>query len=379
MNPPATLMPPLLPLLLGATLLHGATVRPVASPEEDPRKAERIARTRVVLEEFLHKQEASGALQVTLDAIDALSLRKSKERWICSDWGCILRRHLVQYRKWNRPLEEGREVAAVDIEQQGHPFSAIVDTARQLAAHDIDLLIVPLPSPFQIYPKFIPGLDMSQTFPGLNPGTTRFLLLLLEEGIEVLPLIPHFVDERGEGQIDPFDGLFYRSNPHWTPRGGELAARLVADYVAQLPAFAERGGLSLQATERRKRNFFPPRVADPPLYVAELIEYLPIRGVDGTYFRAQDRHSPILLLGNSFATIHNSSLSADFCRQLCRFLGRRLDSVCIDGGSAVQVRMAVARRRDDLKGKKLVIWMLPSNLSIGKAWPKVPLFHDAPK
>ena len=82
------------------------------------------------------------------------------------------------------------------------------------------------------------------------------------------------------------------------------------------------------------------------------------------YWR-RDEHGDILLMGDSFSNIYSRPAlgwgrSAGLAEQLSLLLGRPLDTIIIDGGGAMagrrQLAGDMARGRDRLAGKRLVIW-----------------------
>lgn len=360
-------------LFLFAALLSSLTL---PSLTRSSGHEERIARSHAEITAFLGLQLASGALQPTLAAIDVLLEGETDDRWFCTDFGCSLRGQLLRYQLWNRPPGPDRDLAAVEVGEAHHPFAAIVDTAEQLARHDVILVVVPLPTSFQIYPEFVPGLAAEDGFPGLNPGTSRLLLRLLEAGVEVVPTFAAFARERGERVLDPYDGLFYRSNMHWTPRGAELGARLVAEYLSRIPGLEKRGSLELSRAEPQRTHLVLPEGQYPPRYFEVDLEISELHLPAGAPEPAEDRASPLLLLADSFGFFLEGRLRTSFRLSLCQQLGRTLDSICVSAGCEDQVRMAVARRGDDLAGKRVVVWMLQSNMRCEPSWRKIPLFRE---
>ena len=86
------------------------------------------------------------------------------------------------------------------------------------------------------------------------------------------------------------------------------------------------------------------------------------------YWR-RDERADILLMGDSFSNIYSHAAlgwgrSAGLAEQLSLLLSRPLDAIIIDGGGAMagrrQLAGDMARGRDRLAGKRLVIWQFAS-------------------
>ncbi len=85
----------------------------------------------------------------------------------------------------------------------------------------------------------------------------------------------------------------------------------------------------------------------------------------GERYWSPDRDADVLLIGDSFSNIYSGEAlgwgrSAGLAEQLSLLLQRPVDTIIIDGGGAVagrrQLAADIARGRDRLDGKRLVIW-----------------------
>ena len=74
-----------------------------------------------------------------------------------------------------------------------------------------------------------------------------------------------------------------------------------------------------------------------------------------------DRDSPVLLIGDSYTLVfHDPALftkGAGLPDHLALHLGIPVDLVAVMGSAATATRIDLYRRKDELKGKKLVIWV----------------------
>src|SRR5262249_9490927 len=118
----------------------------------------------------------------------------------------------------------------------GHPGPVIADLARQMREHGVEFLCVTFPSRLQLYPELLIDVKPDEKFAGMVEANTRFLQELNRQGVEVVDLAPAFAAARHVAGDDG-DLLYLRSNLHWTPRGAELAAKIVAERVRAQPWF----------------------------------------------------------------------------------------------------------------------------------------------
>jgi hypothetical protein len=263
-----------------------------------------------------------------------------------------------RYVEWCAPLTHRSEPVAVDWELPGHPGPVIVDLARQLRDHGVEFLCVTFPSRLQLYPELVIDVKPDEKFAGMVDANTRFLQELNRQGVEVVDLAPAFAAARHIAGDDQ-DLLYLRSNLHWTPRGAELAARLVAERIRALPWFTPgiwQEGKYFDVTQRKFtfRSDFKGQAPDAP--VESVVAHV-VKPRTGAPNRAEKLDSPIVLLGDSFATFHDD-WSAGFGCHLERFTTWPIDLIAPDGGAEIACRNALARRTDPLKGKRVVIWLL---------------------
>ena len=93
-----------------------------------------------------------------------------------------------------------------------------------------------------------------------------------------------------------------------------------------------------------------------------------------------------MLLGDDFTRIYDDpslgfvqdvDTHASFAQHLALYLGRRIDTTAVNHGGTTAVRRAFAKRLDDeVRAKKLVIWLVPARdlvlpPSAGEEWQDV--------
>ncbi|MDQ6912925.1 MAG: hypothetical protein M3128_08630 [Verrucomicrobiota bacterium] len=237
---------------------------------------------------------------------------------------------------------------------QPDPIRAIVHFRDQLAARGIDLVIMPVP----VKPA-IEGAQLSvKAGPRLqNASFEEFKNRLTSSGVNVFDPAPFFVEAESE--------KYLTSDTHWKPEAMELVARKLAATL-KLPAIDQAAfqtnDLEIHGVGDVARML---RLApNEQLYPRQSVTIHQV--TNGNAFWRPTADADVLVLGDSFANIFSLEAlgwgeSAGFVEQVSHSLGDRpLDCILrnSDGAFATREILArdLARGRDRLAGKKLVIW-----------------------
>jgi hypothetical protein len=372
-------------LATAAAAAQEAATPPAADPDAAVRAA-RLSSQRAELEAeiaameaFGHEDELIAKLSEIVDAPD----RDQKVEAVTvpiRDDELLYYAHAEFFVRWHRPLPARTIPAFADVTGRYHPYPTILDFRDQLRSRGIELLVVTIPSRFEIYPELLIDLPEGGRFVGMGSGVPRFLLALNEAGIETLDLRPAFAAARFAPD-DKKDQLFLRGDPHWTPRAAELAARLVAERVTTLPWFA-RGplkegkdfrveGKTVELDGRNQRN---PR---DPFQLKERPQVVAARSVvtESGDFDALSERSRFVVVGDSFTDFYDWA-HADFTTHLVTRLGHKVDLVEATGGAARETRKKLARWEPARwRNRKLVIWCFSAGtLVCDDRWEPIELF-----
>jgi len=248
-----------------------------------------------------------------------------------------------------------------------NPIPTIVAFRKLLAKHGVDLLFVPVPTKAEVFPDRAasrPGKDAGLgKFAGkvANPFERKFLLDLAAQGVETVDLLPALLATRADDKAPAYQA----QDTHWTTRGLELAAKLVAERIRHYPwythlaahkrayhqqeaSFSRHGDLLSRLPENERAGYQP----------ETLVGHQVLDAAGNLY--DDDPDSPVVLLGDSFTGVYQlmDCEHAGVSAHLAKELGYPLDLVMSYGGGP-NVRQKLMRRGESaLSTKKLVIWMM---------------------
>ena len=282
---------------------------------------------------------------------------------------------------WQRSRLHSTEESGRPI--QPDPRKAIIEFRDQLQARGIRLIIMPVPVKPMIEPEFLSRAYAELTSISLqNPSYGNFLKSLDRAGVEYVDVSKALVETKRLTRRPQF----LRTDTHWTPDAMERSVALLAGKIR-----------TLDSPEPDSR-FLPKRTtqtieglgdilamlklpATSRLYPKETVSIRPVTHESGTPW-SPDERADILVLGDSFFNIFSSAemgwgASAGFVEQLSYTLGRPLDAILRNDGGAFATRellgQELARGRDRLDGKKLVIWEFAVRELATGNWDFVPM------
>ncbi|MFH1970179.1 MAG: hypothetical protein ABIJ53_07665 [Verrucomicrobiota bacterium] len=272
---------------------------------------------------------------------------------------------------------------------QPDPRPAILDFQQQLAQRGIQLMVMPVPpksviQPDKFYDRFKAGSVRLQ-----NPSYAAFSRDLKQAGILVADVTPVFT---GMWSHPGKEGAPYlATDTHWRPETMEVAARLLKQYIneqVQLPP-RSNAGYRAQTFGVTNRGDLAVMLRLPEWargYPSEAVCLRQILTARGEPWQA-DETSDVLVLGDSFCNIYSLDAmgwgeSAGLIEQLSFELQRPLDRLVINDNGAYATRALLARElargRDRLAGKRLVIWQFAMRELAAGDWKSVALTLGKP-
>jgi alginate O-acetyltransferase complex protein AlgJ len=202
--------------------------------------------------------------------------------------------------------------------------------------------------------------------------------LLKEQGVAVIDLLPLYLAHRGDG-----GALYCKTDSHWSGRGVALAAEAIANEVKDRGWLKELRKQSLSSESRDVAMTGDlARMLNEQKPVGETLS-LAFVGTQGDLTPlAPDRDSPALLMGDSHTLIfHDPTLvarGAGLPDHLALRLGIAVDLIGVRGSGATTTRIELLRRKDNLQGKKLVVWCFSFRefTESTTGWRKVPVIRE---
>lgn len=276
-------------------------------------------------------------------------------------------RHLSIGQFWG---DAARHVSRSPNPEFADPLPAILDFKAQLDSAGISLIFVPIPAKATIYPEMISeyGTITART----DEYHLKFYNILREHGVNVLDLTPLFRQNR----FTDAGPVYCKQDTHWSGQGCVLAAEAIAkaigtpSWVADIPKRPiETETRTLEITGDLWAEFRDGKLQKEHLRLTY------IKNGVGASWRA----SPVVLLGDSHNLVFHAggdmhAQGAGLPDQLAYQFGFPVDVVAVRGSGATPSRLNLFRRRDNLKGKRVVIWCLSvREFTEGQGWRKVPV------
>ena len=267
-----------------------------------------------------------------------------------------------------------------------NPIQAILKFRDQLKAKGVELLVVVTPGKPSIYPERLTAAGINIACANAAGHGKAILDSLAKLGLNTVDLYTPLLAAKADDA--KFGPLYLNDDTHWTPRGAEIAANVIAKKVGELAesgvvnigepsmefvasdSIADRMGDIGEMSGLNKFNVFKAqKVTGHVIYQQEiserteppqdsLLDSTVVRDTTKTPFKDDFRKAKILILGDSFSRIYQTDapVNAGWIAHFAKEMGRPVASIVSDGGASTLVREKLARKAGVLKGKKLLIW-----------------------
>jgi SGNH hydrolase-like domain, acetyltransferase AlgX len=354
------------------------------SPADFWRVIPRAADTKAVEKTLENESIVSQWLLPRVQTVLAENLGAGSEQVYLGRQGWLFYRADVDYVTgpgFLRPLWIKHRIRTANVQPEA--VKAIARFRHQLARRGIDLIVVPVPVKPSIdgemlasYPDDLAILE--------NESFSEFKSQLARANVSLFD--PEDVLRERKKQA-AHKALYFRRDTHWLPETMETVAQQLAARLS-LPPVSD----SVQLHASAKAVTAPgdiARMLKLPLERSQTQEVTIHQVTAGNNLWRPSRDADVLLLGDSFSNIFSLEAlgwgeSAGFAEHLSQALhGRPLDCILRNSDGAFATREALrhelARGRDRLAGKKLVIWQFAAReLAFGN-WKSLDMTLQAPR
>lgn len=265
--------------------------------------------------------------------------------------------------------EAAAKVSRTSREKFADPLPAILEFKKQCDDAGVELLLVPVPAKATIYPELVSDtiqVALNGRPPRVDVHLQAFYALLRENGVQVLDLTDALLDKR----YDPAGNMYCKHDTHWSSRACRLAASVISEQMKDRKWLREATRTKFVTEERPLAikgdlwGYLKDR--EPQAETLPMIHVGTKEGDDKELqFVARDRNSPVVLIGDSHTLVFNAggdlhTRGAGLPDHLAPELGFAVDHIGVRGAGTTVPRIELARRKDDLASKKLVIWCFSS-------------------
>ena len=258
------------------------------------------------------------------------------------------------------------------------PLPAILDFKKQLDTAGIEFIFVPIPAKATIYPEMI-----SKHTPTKRTDKQHqiFYDILRKHGVNILDLTDLFLENRNTSS----NPLYCKQDTHWSGHACMLAAKAIATHIGK-PKWMDEIPKRKAALETRNVEITGDlwrELGNTDLPKEQLqLTFVNIHREAATSaqpFGKSWRESPVVLLGDSHNLVFHAGSGmhahgAGLPDHLANQLGFSVDVVAVRGSGATPSRLNLFRRKDNMKGKRVVVWCLSvREFTEGQGWRKIPV------
>ena len=348
-------------------------IRAVRNPQDLWRLLPRAAELKAVEEQLETESVVSEWLLPRMQSVLAEKFGVGNEQVYLGKNGWLFYRPDVDYvtgPPFLDPATIRRRALAAAV--QPDPLKAIVAFRDQLAARGIELIVVPVPMK--------PGVEADKLSlrakPNLvleNSSFSEFKARMQKAGIRLFDPATVLAERKA---VAANAALFLQTDTHWRPETMEFIAKKLAAFIQSTnvtsPASFQVAAKEVSGVGDIARMLKLPE--SQSVYRPETVTIHEITAGNAPW--RPSKTADTLLLGDSFANIFSLGAlgwgeSAGFAEHLSRALGGRpLDAILRNSDAAFATReilsRELARGRDRLAGKKLVVWQFAAReLSLG--------------
>jgi alginate O-acetyltransferase complex protein AlgJ len=263
--------------------------------------------------------------------------------------------------------------------QDKNPIPRIQEFKAYLDKNNINFLFVAVPCKEELYYEKL-GIQTTQaTGAIIAPYGRKILADLQKNGIEVIDLLPRFLEAKS-ADAGSTEQVYQKQDTHWTDRGLQIAAKLIAGRIRQYSWYGNCAGqirsyTAIDTTFLRQGDIVE-RIPEALKinYPAATLQARQIIAPDGKKYKP-DPSGPIMLIGDSFTGVFElvDCKSAGIGANIAERTGLPIDILTSWGGGPMIMNKMVRLRMKTMGQKRLVIYMMTARdlCNYTQGWEKL--------
>jgi alginate O-acetyltransferase complex protein AlgJ len=260
-----------------------------------------------------------------------------------------------------------------------NPLPHLIDFKNYLKEKGVNLLFVVVPNKEEVYYDKISSSLPAPKVKYVNPYSRKILSDLQNAGIEVIDLLPHFLESK-KNDTASGEFLYQLHDTHWTDRGLQIAAGLIAERVKNYSWYnsLERAAFTVKDTNFERQGDIVERLPEQnrSKYPSVRLKAQQVFTNDTVLYKGSNAAAPIILIGDSFTGVFESvdCKGAGVGANIAQKTGVPVDIITSWGGGPLVRSKAMRVREKNLPQKKLVIYMMVARdlYNYSQNWDKFP-------
>jgi hypothetical protein len=270
-------------------------------------------------------------------------------------------------------------ILAPDLSQQPqnkNPLPYLSEFKKYLDNIGINFLFVAVPCKEELYYE---ELGIQTPNPIIAPNGRKILSDLQKNGIEVIDLLPRFLEAKAADAVST-EAVYQKQDTHWTNRGLQVAANLIADRIKQYAWYSacdgQRKSYSHLDTTFLRQGDIVERIPEAARinYAADTLDARQIVTPEGKKYKP-DPAGPILLIGDSFTGVFEliDCKSAGAGANIAEKSGLPVDILTGWGGGPMIMNKMIRVKKNTLGAKRLVIFIMTARdlYDYSQGWEKL--------
>jgi alginate O-acetyltransferase complex protein AlgJ len=265
---------------------------------------------------------------------------------------------------FRKSLEYSTAGDLADQADDKNPLPHLKDLKKYLDDNQVNMLFVVVPVKSEVYFENLPIETPKDRTAIVNPYSRKILSDIQEAGIEVIDLLPRFLEAKAEDDKHD-EPVYQKQDTHWTNRGLQIAADLIAERVKGYSWYEDAAENKVDYTvvdttfERQGDIVDKLPEADRVKYPAVTLKANQVYTPEGKLNRG-DKNGPIILMGDSFTGVfeHVDCKGAGVGSNIAAKTGLPVDIITSWGGGPLVRQKLIRARADDMGSKRLVVYVM---------------------